>query len=76
VLTAFVNTLNGNDGDGSHLIAVPPGSHFSEALLSFPVIQREDCASGVGLGGSGYKFEVDPNEDPELALVNIFNIFN
>uniref|UniRef100_A0A2I2ZW88 VWFA domain-containing protein n=1 Tax=Gorilla gorilla gorilla TaxID=9595 RepID=A0A2I2ZW88_GORGO len=24
-LTAFVNTLNGKDGSGSHLVAVPPG---------------------------------------------------
>jgi len=68
VLTAFVNTLNGKDGGGSHLIAVPPGSHFSEALVSSPVIQGEDGAGGAGLGGSGYEFGVDPNEDPELAL--------
>lgn len=70
VLTAFVNTLNGKDGGGSHLIAVPPGSHFSEALVSSPVIQGEDGAGGAGLGGSGYEFGVDPNEDPELALVS------
>lgn len=68
VLTAFINTLNGKDGGGSHLIAVPPGSHFSEALVSSPVIQGEDGAGGAGLGGSGYEFGVDPNEDPELAL--------
>ncbi|XP_015364535.1 PREDICTED: 26S proteasome non-ATPase regulatory subunit 4 [Diuraphis noxia] len=68
VLTAFVNTLNGKDGGGSHLIAVPPGSHFSEALVSSPVIQGEDGAGGAGLGGTGYEFGVDPNEDPELAL--------
>ncbi|XP_050545431.1 26S proteasome non-ATPase regulatory subunit 4 [Daktulosphaira vitifoliae] len=68
ILTAFVNTLNGKDGGGSHLIAVPPGSHFSEALVSSPVIQGEDGAGGAGLGGSGYEFGVDPNEDPELAL--------
>lgn len=76
-MTAFVNTLNGKDGGGSHLIAVPPGSHFSEALVSSPVIQGEDGAGGAGLGGSGYEFGVDPNEDPELALVNIsnFNLF-
>lgn len=24
---------------------------------------------GAGLGGSGFEFGVDPNEDPELALV-------
>lgn len=27
---------------------------------------------GAGLGGSGFEFGVDPNEDPELALVSSF----
>lgn len=66
--------MNGKDGGGSHLIAVPPGSHFSEALVSSPVIQGEDGAGGAGLGGSGYEFGVDPNEDPELALVSFYCI--
>lgn len=26
---------------------------------------------GAGLGGSGFEFGVDPNEDPELALVRL-----
>jgi len=26
---------------------------------------------GAGLGGSGFEFGVDPNEDPELALVSL-----
>lgn len=54
---------------------MPPGSHFCEALVSSPVIQGEDGAGGAGLGGSGYEFGVDPNEDPELALV-CFSIIN
>lgn len=28
-LTAFINTLNGKDGTGSHLVTVPPGPHLS-----------------------------------------------
>ncbi|KAK9731309.1 Ubiquitin interaction motif [Popillia japonica] len=66
VLTSFVNTLNGKDGTGSHLVTVPPGPHLSDALISSPVIQGED---GSGASGAiGFEFGVDPNEDPELAL--------
>lgn len=70
LLTVFVNTLNGKDGTGSHLISVPRGSVLSEALISSPIIQGEDGQGGAGLGGAGFEFGVDPNEDPELALVN------
>ena len=70
VLTAFVNALNGKDGTSSHLVTVPPGPHLSDALLSSPIIQ-EDGAGGSGMGGAAYEFGVDPNEDPELALVQL-----
>lgn len=73
VLMSFVNTLNGKvgdlkDGTSSHLVTVPPGPHLSDALISSPIIQGEDGTGGAGLGGSGFEFGVDPNEDPELAL--------
>ncbi|KAL1122677.1 hypothetical protein AAG570_003004 [Ranatra chinensis] len=68
LLTLFINTLNGKEGGGSHLVTVPPGPHLSDALISSPVIQGEDGLGGAGLGGSGFEFGVDPNEDPELAL--------
>lgn len=68
-LAAFINALNGKDGTGSHLVSVPRGSALSEALISSPIIQGEDGQGGVGLGGAGFEFGVDPNEDPELALV-------
>lgn len=68
VLTAFVNTLNGKEGTGSHLVSVPRGSQLQEALLSSPIIQGEDGMGGAGIGGAGFEFGVDPNEDPELAL--------
>lgn len=32
-LTAFINTLNGKDGTGSHLVTVPPGPHLSGKLI-------------------------------------------
>ncbi|KAK9496887.1 hypothetical protein O3M35_006748 [Rhynocoris fuscipes] len=68
LLTLFINTLNGREGGSSHLVTVPPGPHLSDALISSPVIQGEDGMGGAGLGGSGFEFGVDPNEDPELAL--------
>ena len=37
-------------------------------MISSPVIQGEDGSGAVGLGGSGFEFGIDPNEDPELAL--------
>lgn len=43
--------------------------------MSSPVIQGEDGAGGAGLGGSGYEFGVDPNEDPELALVSFYILY-
>jgi 26S proteasome regulatory subunit N10 len=67
VLTGFINTLNGKDGTGSHLVSVPRGSQLQEALISSPIIQGED-GTGPGIGGAGFEFGVDPNEDPELAL--------
>ena len=69
LLTAFITALNGKDGTGSHLVSVGRGSALQEALLSSPIIQGEDGLGGVGLGGAGFEFGVDPNEDPELALV-------
>jgi len=69
ILSAFINTLNGKEGTGSHLVTVPTGPHLSDALVSSPILQGEDGAGAAGLGGgSGYEFGVDPNEDPELAL--------
>lgn len=72
LLTAFVNTLNGKDGTGSHLISVPRGSVLSEALITSPIIQGEDGQGAANLGGAGFEFGFDPNEDPELALVFVF----
>ena len=64
-LGAFIKAL---EGTASHLVTVPPGPHLSDALISSPVIQGEDGTGAVGMGGSGFEFGIDPNEDPELAL--------
>lgn len=47
---------------------------LSDALLSSPVIVGED-GSGAAMP-SGFEFGVDPNEDPELALVIIFYCYS
>lgn len=50
-------------------MTVPPGPMLSDALLSSPVIVGED-GTGASMTGAGFEFGVDPNEDPELALVS------
>ncbi|KAJ8000323.1 hypothetical protein DPEC_G00203640 [Dallia pectoralis] len=66
-LTAFINTLNGKEGTGSHLVTVPPGPSLADALLSSPILAGEG-GSMMGLGPSDFEFGVDPSADPELAL--------
>ncbi|KAM9434953.1 26S proteasome non-ATPase regulatory subunit 4a [Clarias gariepinus] len=66
-LTAFVNTLNGKEGTGSHLVTVPPGPSLADALLSSPILAGEG-GTMMGLGASDFEFGVDPSADPELAL--------
>lgn len=65
-LSQFVETLNGKEGTGSHLIVVPPGPNLTEAVRTSPVVQGEDGYTPATDFGAG--FDVDPNLDPELAL--------
>lgn len=74
-LTAFINTLNGKEGAGSHLVTVPPGPSLADALLSSPILAGEGGAV-LGLGASDFEFGVDPSADPELALVGDDNSGN
>lgn len=67
-LTTFINTLNGKEGAGSHLVTVPPGPSLADALLSSPILAGEGGAV-LGLGAGDFEFGVDPSADPELALV-------
>ena len=39
VLQKFIETVNGRDGSGSHLVTIPPGPHLSDALVSSPIVQ-------------------------------------
>ena len=62
----FIETVNGKDGSSSHLVTVTSGPHLSDALVTSPIVVGE---GGAGPPPAGYEFGVDPNEDPELALV-------
>lgn len=56
----------------SHLVTVPAGANvLSDVLLSSPIVAGEDGAPAGFLpsSGGGFEFGVDPNLDPELALV-------
>lgn len=57
-LTVFINTLNGKEGAGSHLVTVPPGPSLADALLSSPILAGEGGAV-LGLGTGDFEFGVD-----------------
>ena len=60
------------DGAGSNLVVVAPGSTLAEALATSPVCRGENgiAASAVPPGGSAFDFGIDPENDPDLALVS------
>ncbi|XP_057306667.1 26S proteasome non-ATPase regulatory subunit 4-like [Hydractinia symbiolongicarpus] len=64
-LTQFIETLNGKEGTGSHLVVVPPGN-LTDALRTSAIVQGEGGYTPASDFGGG--FDVDPNLDPELAL--------
>jgi 26S proteasome regulatory subunit N10 len=65
-LSTFIEAVNNNDN--SHLVSIPPGPQLlSDVLLSSPIICGED-GPPPGFGGN-FEFGVDPNLDPELAMV-------
>lgn len=75
-LRAFNEAVKG--GDGSHLAIIPPGPNLlSDSIVASPILAGEGGgANGTGpegsAGGAGaesFEFGVDPNMDPELALV-------
>lgn len=79
-LEAFISAVNSNDNrcicslDSflfivSHLVTVPSGPHIlSDLLLSSPIITGSSEGGEAPLVGSEFG-GVDPNLDPELALV-------
>lgn len=48
---------------------------LSEALVHSPIVAGEDgqpSVATVGMGGAGFGFDFNPEEDPELALVGSY----
>ncbi|CAH8556031.1 unnamed protein product [Schistosoma margrebowiei] len=64
-LSEFIDTLNGKDGTGSHLISVAPGTVLHDTLMTSPVVAGED-GSGMAGAGLGLEFGLDGAEDPDL----------
>ena len=61
------------------MVTIPPGPHIlSDVLMTSPIVIDEDGAAPAGFSGGNNDFEfgVDPNIDPELALVSIIIINN
>jgi 26S proteasome regulatory subunit N10 len=77
-LRAFNEAVKSNEG--SHLEIVPPGPNLlSDTVVASPILAGEGggaatsgggaAAGGENGGGNDFEFGVDPNIDPELALV-------
>ncbi|KAK4471085.1 hypothetical protein MN116_004545 [Schistosoma mekongi] len=64
-LSEFIDTLNGKDGTGSHLISVAPGTVLHDTLVTSPIVAGED-GSGLSGTGLGLEFGLDGAEDPDL----------
>ncbi|VDK37363.1 unnamed protein product [Taenia asiatica] len=65
-LLEFIESVNGKDGTGSHLVTVPPGTVLHESLASSPIIAGEDGSGALPGPGIGLEFGLDAVDDPDL----------
>lgn len=66
LLNEFINTINGKEGTGSHLVSIAAPTNLTDALFSSPILQGED---GSGLpAGFNPNFLNGMDDDPELAM--------
>lgn len=65
-LLEFIESVNGKDGTGSHLVTVPPGTVLHESLASSPIIAGEDGSGALPGSGIGLEFGLDAVDDPDL----------
>jgi len=63
-LSQFINTLNGAEGNSSHLVSIPAGTSLSDALRKSPLIDGGDSTAAPG----GFDMDADAAADPELAM--------
>ncbi len=72
-LEAFVAAANNHDN--SHIVTLPPGERMlSQMISSTPIIREDggaDAGGQPGAGGGFDEFGIDPNVDPELAMVRL-----
>ncbi len=66
ILNELVNTINGKEGTGSHLVSIAAPASLSDALFSSPIFQGEDGNMPAGFG-PGFQYGME--DDPELAMV-------
>ncbi len=72
ILNELINTINGKEGTGSHLVSITAPANLSDALFSSAIFQNEDGGSGLPAGfGPGYQYGME--DDPELAMVLLLN---
>merc|ERR1712131_159475 len=64
-LSQFINTLNGAEGNSSHLVSIPAGTSLSDALRQSPIIGGGD---GGAASAGGFDMDADAAADPELAM--------
>ena len=55
-------------------MTVSTGPMLDDALVSSPVIVGEDGGGVAPVSMADYEFGIDPNEDPELVLVSVYNV--
>jgi len=74
-LEAFIQAVNSSDN--SHLVTIPPGPHeFSDLVMTSPIVMESGgssttstITSNAAARPAGGVADVDPNLDPELAMV-------
>jgi len=66
VLNEIINTINGKEGTGSHLVSITAPANLSDALFSSAIFQGEDGNTLPAGFGPGFQYGME--DDPELAM--------
>lgn len=67
ILNELINTINGKEGTGSHLVSIAAPANLSDALFSSSIFQSDDGGNALPAGfGPGYQYGME--DDPELAM--------
>jgi 26S proteasome regulatory subunit N10 len=67
ILNELINTINGKEGTGSHLVSIAAPANLSDALFSSSIFQSEEGGNSFPAGfGPGYQYGME--DDPELAM--------